>query len=177
LQVLPTVLGDKDELKTQAHQVLGKLCGLCPGPVVANLEALLLPLGKTVSKKPPTKEVAAAGSSGGSSGGAGATMTVAATGPEAERALDLVKSGLRAVIAMGAIAGIGQQQDFSASATASAAASGGDAAGASAGAAGGGGGGGGRKWNEFMEKLRRDVNTSDVLKALEVEAKGNLELF
>lgn len=56
-------------------------------------EQLIAPLTKTIAKKPvPKDEGAAAGGAGGG-----------AAGPEAERALDLVKSGVRAILAVSAI--------------------------------------------------------------------------
>lgn len=65
------------------------------------VEQLIPPLTKTISKKPAAKE--AAGTAGG------ATVT----GPEADRAMDLVKSGVRAVLAVNAIEDIGQVQNIS----------------------------------------------------------------
>lgn len=66
-----------------------------PALVVGIVEQLIAPLSKTIGKKPPAKDPADAAS------GAGA-------GPEAERALDLVRSGVRAVLAVGTIEDICQ---------------------------------------------------------------------
>ena len=57
------------------------------------MEQLIAPLTKTVGKKPAAKDPA--------------TGAAAPSGPEADRALDLVKSALRAVLAVNAIEDIG----------------------------------------------------------------------
>jgi hypothetical protein len=70
-----------------------------PALVVNISEQLIAPLSKTIAKKAVPKDEA---------GAAGAGGAAAAAGPEAERALDLVKSGVRAVLAVSAIEDIGQ---------------------------------------------------------------------
>ena len=64
----------------------------------------------------------------------------APSGPEADRALDLIKSGLRAVLAVSAI------EEVAATAA-----------------------GSNRKWAEFAEKVRKDEYTADLLRSLETE--------
>eukprot|EP00429_Kryptoperidinium_foliaceum_P106680 CAMPEP_0176257504 /NCGR_PEP_ID=MMETSP0121_2-20121125/38083_1 /TAXON_ID=160619 /ORGANISM="Kryptoperidinium foliaceum, Strain CCMP 1326" /LENGTH=224 /DNA_ID=CAMNT_0017597349 /DNA_START=1 /DNA_END=675 /DNA_ORIENTATION=+ len=92
-QVMPIVLADKDELKSQAHQILAKLCVHSPALVVGVVEQLIAPLTKTIAKKPVVKDEG---------------VCASATGPEAERALELVRSGVRAVLAVSAIEDIAQ---------------------------------------------------------------------
>jgi len=79
MQIMPLLLTDKDEIKLQTHQILCKLSVLAPGGVIGSIESLIDPLEKTVNKK-PNKD--------------------APVGPETERANELVKSGLRAVLAI-----------------------------------------------------------------------------
>ena len=45
------VLGDKDEVKLQAHQILCKLCTHAPGAVLIAADMLIDPIEKTVTKK------------------------------------------------------------------------------------------------------------------------------
>ena len=52
VQVMPLVLADKDELKTQAHQILCKLSAHSPSLVAGVVEQLIAPLTKTVGKRP-----------------------------------------------------------------------------------------------------------------------------
>ena len=77
-----------------AAQVLLKLAQASPGAVVAALDSLIDPLDKTVMKKPP---VAAPSSSSSSSAGAADS---AASGPEIERAQELVRSGVKVVVTL-----------------------------------------------------------------------------
>ncbi len=76
-----------------AAQVLLKLAQASPGAVVAALDSLIDPLDKTVMKKPP---VAAPSSSSSSAGAADS----AASGPEIERAQELVRSGVKVVVTL-----------------------------------------------------------------------------
>ena len=75
-----------------AAQVLLKLAQASPGAVVAALDSLIDPLDKTVMKKPPV----AAPSSSSSAGAADS----AASGPEIERAQELVRSGVKVVVTL-----------------------------------------------------------------------------
>ena len=78
LPLLPTLLGDKD-LKVQAHQVVVKLCSFAPTAIVSFSDQLIDPIEKTLTKK-TTKE--------------------GMQGPEVERAMEVIKSGVRVVLAI-----------------------------------------------------------------------------
>lgn len=80
-------------LNTSSTQILSKLCVHSPALVLGVVEQLIAPLSKTTTKKAAPKEDANA---------------PAAAGPEVERAMDLVRSGVRAVLAVNAIEDIGQ---------------------------------------------------------------------
>jgi cullin-associated NEDD8-dissociated protein 1 len=86
---LVTVLGDKDEVKLQAYPILCRLCAYAPGAVLGFADALIDPLEKTVTKKANKDGV---------------------VGPEAERALELIRSGLRAVLVVNRIEDIAQNR-------------------------------------------------------------------
>ena len=86
-----------------------KICHLDPAVIVPEIEALALkdgPLEKTILKKQkanPAAQSAAGGSQ--AEGGASAPASAAAAGnPEAERALEVVKSALRVVVAVNGLA-------------------------------------------------------------------------
>ena len=64
-----------------SHQILVKLCNHAPVQVLSSLELLVEPLDKTVNKKVKDSQV----------------------GTEVERANDLIRSGLRAIVAVVAI--------------------------------------------------------------------------
>ena len=66
-----------------SHQILVKLCNHAPVQVLSSLELLVEPLDKTVNKKVKDSQV----------------------GTEVERANDLIRSGLRAIVAVVAIEG------------------------------------------------------------------------
>jgi hypothetical protein len=102
-------------------QILCKLCVHSPALVVGIVEQLIAPLNKTTAKKAAPKEEAGA---------------PAVAGPEAERALELVRSGVRAVLAVSAIEDIYQIN---------------------------------RKWGEFVEKVRKEEFTAEIVRALETE--------
>lgn len=80
---MPLLLMDKDEIKLQTHLIISGLTRTAPAAVIGFVDSLVEPLDKTVSKK-----INRDASGGG------------APGPEVERALELVKSGLRAVLAV-----------------------------------------------------------------------------
>lgn len=86
---LVTLLSDKDEVKLQGYHILCKLCVHAPGVVLGSADALIEPLEKTVTKK-STKD--------------------GVVGPEAERALELIRSGLRAVMVVNRIEDISQNR-------------------------------------------------------------------
>ena len=103
-------------------------------------EQLVPPLSKTVGKRPAAKEGGGSGGDGGtgtgSGGGGGSGGSAREGGPEAERAFDLVKSGVRAVLAVSAIEEVGQVC---------------------------------RKWQEFVDKVKKDDYTAFVIKSLETD--------
>ena len=74
-------LGDKDDVQMLCHQILIKICGYAPGAVLSSLDSLVDPLEKTVMKKVKDGQV----------------------GTEVDRANELIRSGLRAVLAISAI--------------------------------------------------------------------------
>jgi len=78
---LETGLGDKEDVQMLCHQILIKICGYAPGAVLSSLDSLVDPLEKTVTKKVKDGQV----------------------GTEVDRANELIRSGLRAVLAISAI--------------------------------------------------------------------------
>jgi len=74
-------LADKDEVALLSHQMLVKICEKFPGAAVGSLEPLLEPLEKSANKKIKESQV----------------------GTEVERANDLIRSALRAVLALEAV--------------------------------------------------------------------------
>ena len=70
-------LSDKDEIKMQSHQILSKICSYAPSSLVGSLDLFIDPLLKTISKN-PSKDGQA--------------------GPEIERAIDLIRSGVKVVV-------------------------------------------------------------------------------
>ena len=70
-------LSDKDEIKMLSHQILSKICGYAPSSILGSLDLFIEPLLKTISKNP-------------SKDGQG--------GPEVERAIDLIRSGVKVVV-------------------------------------------------------------------------------
>ena len=71
----------QDDVQMLSHQILVKLCNHAPVQVLSSLELLVEPLDKTVNKKVKDSQV----------------------GTEVERANDLIRSGLRAIVAVVAI--------------------------------------------------------------------------
>ena len=69
-------LSDKDEIKMQSHQILSKICGYAPSSLIGSLDSFIDPLLKTISKN-PSKD--------------------GQCGPEVERAIDLIRSGIKVV--------------------------------------------------------------------------------
>ena len=128
-------------------QLMCKLSVYAPSLVAGMVEQLIVPLSKTLSKKPANKEPAPASSS--SSSNAAAAANNAASGPELERAMDLVKSCVRAVLAINLAA----MEDSN-----------------SSGSSGGGQQGVvSRKWVEFVDKVKKDDFTAEIVRALETE--------
>ena len=89
---LVSVLSDKDEVKLQGHHILCKLCAYAPGAVLGSADALIDPLEKTVTKKASKEGL---------------------VGPEAERALELIRSGLRAVLVVNRVEDMAQNRRWS----------------------------------------------------------------
>jgi TATA-binding protein interacting (TIP20) len=74
---LVKILEEKEDIKLQAHQILSKLCSYSPLVVLSSVdEHLIKALNGTVTKK---------------------TAKEGVVGPEAERAQELVRSGLRTI--------------------------------------------------------------------------------
>jgi len=78
---LSTLLTDKDDIQLQCHQIIIKLCVFSPGSVLGVVENLVEPFEKSIKVK--NKE--------------------ASTGTENDRSLEIVRSGLMAVIAINKI--------------------------------------------------------------------------
>jgi cullin-associated NEDD8-dissociated protein 1 len=93
---LVPLLTDKDEIKLQAHQVVLRICALAPATLLTHVETLMEPLEKQLSKKMVAKDKDA---SGGQS-----------QAPEAERAVDLLRSGVRVVVTISGIEGVSQNR-------------------------------------------------------------------
>jgi cullin-associated NEDD8-dissociated protein 1 len=74
-------LADHEELRLLSQQVLIKICSLAPGAVLGSVDRLAGPLEKTVTQKVKEAQV----------------------GTEVERANELVRSGLRAILAVNAV--------------------------------------------------------------------------
>jgi hypothetical protein len=73
-------LGDKDEVKLQAHQLVIKLCVTVPAILSSAVDTLIEPLEKTVTKK--NKEL---------------------VGLEAERALEVIRSASSVITSISAL--------------------------------------------------------------------------
>lgn len=114
--IMPLLLADKDEIKLQSHQILSKLVSFAPTAVVGFVDLLVEPLDKIVNKKINKDTMAA--------------------GPETERAFELIKSGLRAMLALNRL------EDVSSIS---------------------------RKWNEFVERVRKSEQNAAFLLAIENE--------
>lgn len=78
---LATLLADKDDIQLQCHQIIMKLCSFSPGSVLGVVENFVDPFEKSIKIK--NKE--------------------SSTGSENDRALEIVRSGLLAVIAINKI--------------------------------------------------------------------------
>jgi len=81
MRFLALGLADKDDVQMLSHQILVRLCAHAPVAVLSSIELLVEPLDKTVNKKVKDSQV----------------------GTEVERANDLIRSGLRAIVAVVAI--------------------------------------------------------------------------
>lgn len=114
--IMPLLLTDKDEIKLQSHQILCKLASFSPTAVVGFVELLVEPLDKIVNKKINKDAMAA--------------------GPETERAFELIKSGLRVMLALNRLEDVGTIS---------------------------------RKWNEFVERVKKSEQNSTFLVAIENE--------
>jgi len=88
---LATGLGDSQgDVQQLCHQILIKICSYQPGAVLGSLESLVEPLEKTVNKRVKDSQV----------------------GTEVERANDLIRSALRAVVAISMIEDASSSRQF-----------------------------------------------------------------
>jgi cullin-associated NEDD8-dissociated protein 1 len=92
VQCLSALLEDKDEIKTQTHQVIQKIIPRFSNAVISVLETLIVPLKKSVESLSKLKEEV--------------------VGPERERVHETVKSALRVIIRINSIDDVTNNRNY-----------------------------------------------------------------